>query len=322
MSNILITSAGRRVSLIKAFIHELKKTHPLGKIFVTDKYPKLSAAAQVADKAIKMPKIEDYNYIDILLSICKKNNIALVIPTIDTELLILTKNRERFLKLGIILVLSDENFIEVSNDKLKTQNLFKKLNISCAKLYNKNNYQLPIYIKPIDGSGSLDNYIIKDKNQISKYHLKNNELLFFEYLDHDIYDEYTCDLYYDKKSILKCVIPRKRIEVRGGEVSKGITIRNELKVFIENNLSYLKGAHACITMQFFFNKSDSSIKGIEINARFGGGFPLSYLAGGNYPKWIIEEYILNKELSYFDDWKDNLLMLRYDEEILVDNCED
>jgi carbamoyl-phosphate synthase large subunit len=323
MCNVLITSGGRRVSLVKAFMHELNKVRPLGKVFVTDSKPELSASAHAADKAIKICRIEDDNFIETLLSICIKNNITLVVPTIDTELLILTKNRERFLKLGIIIVLSDENFIEISSDKLKTQNLFKKLNINCAKVYNKDDYQLPLFIKPIDGSSSLENYLIKDKNQISKYHLETNSLLFFEYLDHDIYDEYTCDLYYDRKSILKCVIPRKRIEVRAGEVSKSLTKKNELKAFIENNLSYLKGAHACVTMQFFLNKNNnSSIKGIEINARFGGGFPLSYLAGGNYPKWIIEEYIMNKKLSYFDDWKNNLLMLRYDNEVLVENYKD
>ena len=63
------------------------------------------------------------------------------------------------------------------------------------------------------------------------------------------------------------------------------------------------------------------IVGIEINPRFGGGYPLSYLAGGNFPKWLIEEHLLHKEVSYFEDWKDNLLMLRYDAEVLIENYE-
>jgi carbamoyl-phosphate synthase large subunit len=33
-------------------------------------------------------------------------------------------------------------------------------------------------------------------------------------------DEYTCDAYYGKDSELKCVVPRKRIEVRDGEVKE------------------------------------------------------------------------------------------------------
>ena len=144
---------------------------------------------------------------------------------------------------------------------------------------------------------------------------------FFEYFDKAIYDEYTCDLYYDANSNLKCVIPRKRIEIRDGEVTKGVTKKNLLKTYIDKNLSFLKGAIGCMTVQFFLHKSTNDIKGIEINPRFGGGFPLSYFAEGNYPKWIIQEFMLNEKIEYFDGWEDNLLMLRYDDEVLIKNYE-
>lgn len=75
-------------------------------------------------------------------------------------------------------------------------------------------------------------------------------------------------------------------------------------------------------MQFFFNPETKRVIGIEINPRFGGGYPLSYLAGANFPKFIIDEYILNEEIQPFDDWEDNLLMLRYDNEVLVHNYEE
>lgn len=69
----------------------------------------------------------------------------------------------------------------------------------------------------------------------------------------------------------------------------------------------------------FFNPNTKRIIGIEINPRFGGGYPLSYLAGANYPKYLIEEYLLGKEILFFDEWEANLLMLRYDDEVLVSN---
>ena len=69
------------------------------------------------------------------------------------------------------------------------------------------------------------------------------------------------------------------------------------------------------------HKTTEELKGIEINPRFGGGYPLSYLAGGNFPKWIIQEYIYNEKLDYYHDWEDNLLMLRYDDEVLVHGYE-
>lgn len=319
MSNILITSVGRRVSLVKAFIKELKLTNEQGQVFVTEALPELSAAAQVAHRAFKICKIDNDHYIDALYKICIENDVEVIIPTLDTELPILSKKYKKFLAANIKIVLSDKKLIRKSRNKLRTHKLFEKLGVSTAKIYSKVKYKLPLFIKPINGSNSSDNYIIKNKNQISKHQIESHSLHFFEYLDHDIYDEYTCDLYYNKESMLKCVIPRKRMEIRAGEVSKGITKRNEVKTFLDENFSFLKGARGCVTVQLFMHKVTKDIKGIEINPRFGGGFPLSYLAGGNYPKWIIQEYILNEDLDYFDDWKADLLMLRYDDEILVND---
>ncbi|MCF7569082.1 ATP-grasp domain-containing protein [Sabulilitoribacter arenilitoris] len=322
MNNILITSGGRRVSLVKAFMKELKVFFPSAKVFVADFNPKLSPASQIADECIEVCKVTDKNYSDCLLKACVDNNIKIVIPTIDTELLILSQNKKKFLKHNITIVISDENLVKVCVDKINTHTLFKKLDVKVAKEYSKDNYKLPIYIKPINGSGSKSNFIIKKKSQISKYLLKKKSLKFFEYFDLKLYDEYTCDLYYDVTNNLKCAIPRKRIEIRAGEVSKGVTKRNVLKTFIDNKFSFLEGAIGCITVQFFLHKETNDIIGIEINPRFGGGFPLSYLAGGNYPKWIIQEYILNEKLNYFDNWENNLLMLRYDDEILIKNHEE
>lgn len=73
----------------------------------------------------------------------------------------------------------------------------------------------------------------------------------------------------------------------------------------------------CITLQLFYNEVTGSVCGIEINPRFGGGYPLSYSAGANFPKWIIQEYLLGQKIEFFNEWEDNLLMLRYDDEILI-----
>lgn len=321
MGNILITSASRRVSLVKAFAKELKAIDNNGKVYVTDAFPKLSAAAQVAHKAFEVYKINNSAYIDLLLEICAQNNISLIIPTLDTELLGLSENRKKFSDINVQVVLSSQDFIKTCDNKLNTHRLFKELNVSVAEVYTKQNYELPLFLKPKVGSSSINNYIITSKDQISKHHFQNEGLQFFEYLDHGLYDEYTCDLYYNKSSELKCVIPRKRIETRGGEISKGLTRKNEVKAFVDEKFAHLKGARGCITLQLFMHKKNNTIKGIEINPRFGGGFPLSYLAGGNYPKWIIQEYILGQNIAYFDDWEDNLLMLRYDDEILTHGFE-
>ena len=69
----------------------------------------------------------------------------------------------------------------------------------------------------------------------------------------------------------------------------------------------------------FVNLKEKLFKAIEINPRFGGGYPLSYAAGANFPKMIIQEYILDEDINFVDDWVENLLMLRYDSNVFVND---
>lgn len=316
--NILITSAGRRVSLLQAFQKELKKFVPDGKVYAADANPIQSAACQIADDYFEVPRLDDEFYIDNILKECIQRNIKLIIPTIDHELLLLAENKKVFLDKGITVLVSDPILVQKCRNKKDTHKYFESNKISVAKEFEKDNYQLPLFIKPIDGSRSIDTFIIRSKEDLTPYHFENERLLFLEYLDHDVHDEYTCDLYYDKHSRLRCVVPRKRIEVRDGEVNKGLTCNNTMVTFLKKNLAVMEGAVGCITAQFFMNRDTEKIYGIEVNARFGGGYPLSYLAGANFPKWILEEYFFQKEMDdQFDSWEDNLLMLRYDSEVLV-----
>ncbi len=317
--NILITSAGRRVSLVRSFQKELKKLDSRGKVYATDSDPLLSAACQVADEYFKAPRLDDPNYITVLIDYCKINDIGLIVPTIDTELLELAKNKLQFHKHGIEVVISSIEFVIKCRDKRLIQEFFEKNDINVAKEYSKDNFKLPLFIKPSDGSRSIDTFIIKTKEELTEYHFDNEKLMFLEYLDHEVYDEYTCDLYFGKDNRLKCVVPRKRIEVRDGEVYKALTSNNSIVPYIRKNLNFIDGAIGCLTAQFFMNKNDNNkIFGIEINPRFGGGYPLSYLAGANFSKWIIEEYLLGKTIDEkFDTWENDLLMIRYDDEILV-----
>ena len=316
--NIIITSAGRRVSLVRGFQKELKELVPHGKVYASDSDPETSAACHVADGYVKVPLLNHPDYIDHLLQLCIQLNISMVIPTIDTELMILAINKDRFEANNIKVIISSLEFIIKCRNKRIIHEFFRSKGIAIAKEYNKENYTLPLYIKPIDGSGSVNNSIIRSKNDFKEGHFKNEKLMFLEYLDHNDYDEFTCDLYYDKNGSLKCAVPRKRIKLRDGEVNKGVTLRNELVPYLQKHLNKIEGARGCLTAQFFKHKTNNNIYGIEINPRFGGGYPLAYLAGANFPKWLIQEYLFEEKINEkFDTWESNLLMIRYDDEIFV-----
>ncbi|WP_179319855.1 ATP-grasp domain-containing protein [Winogradskyella helgolandensis] len=317
--NILITSAGRRVSLVRSFQKEIIKSNPNSKVFASDAEPILSAACQIADGFFKVPRLDESDYIAVLIEFCKINDIHLIVPTIDTELLELAKNKEKFKKEGIEVVISSVDFVSKCRNKRVIHEFFEAHNVNVAKEFTKDNYELPLFIKPIDGSRSVDTFLIKTQEEFTDYHFSNEKLMFLEYLDHDDFDEFTCDLYFGKDHKLKCAVPRKRIEVRDGEVYKALTVNNSLVPYIKKNLNYIEGAVGCLTAQFFVNRrDDQKIYAIEINPRFGGGYPLSYLSGANFTKWIIDEYLHGKTIEEkFDVWEKDLLMIRYDDEILV-----
>jgi carbamoyl-phosphate synthase large subunit len=317
MTNILITSAGRRVSLVRMFKKELKSFFSESKLFTTDADPSLSAACYESDGSFKVIKNDAEGYIDELLDLAISQQVKIIIPTIDTGLQILADNKEVFSKSDITVLTCSGSFIEICRDKRKTSTFFLEKGIDTPRIYDKDALQFPLFIKPYDGSMSVDTYHVPTAGDMTPQHLSNNKFMYMEYIDTQFYEEYTIDMYYDKNNTLKCLVPRKRIEVRGGEVNKGITIKGYVFEFLKEKLSYIEGAVGCLTMQVFYNQQTNSIKALEINPRFGGGFPLSYLAGANYPQFIIQEYLLGQEIESFHNWEENLLMLRYDDEILV-----
>jgi carbamoyl-phosphate synthase large subunit len=317
MNNILITSAGRRVSLVRMFKRELKHSFPGAKLFTADADPLLSAACYESDGAFKVIKNDAKGYIKELLALCLAHGIKIIVPTIDTGLQILADNKQLFEENGITLLTCSSKFVEVCRDKRKTCLFFTEKGIDSPEIYDRDDLRFPLFIKPYDGSMSIDTFFVETANKLSEQHLSNEKFMFMEYIDNSKFNEFTVDMYYDKSNQLRCLVPRKRIEVRGGEINKGVTVKGYVFDFLKKKLQFIEGACGCVTLQLFYNPVTNDIKALEINPRFGGGYPLSYLAGANYPKNIISEYLLNSEVKPFDDWEDNLLMLRYDDEILV-----
>jgi len=262
------------------------------------------------------PRVTQPEYLNFLLETCIQWRVGLVIPTIDTELLLLAKHRDEFSAKGIQLVISDQELVRVCRDKRLTADLFTAIGISTPKIYPKDCLRFPCFAKPYDGSCSIGAMRVDSRDDLPVFALEDEKMIFMEFIGED-FSEYTIDAYYDKHGSLRALVPRERLEVRAGEVSKGITRRNEVYNYLLPRLKKIQGARGCLTLQVFSRRSDGAYAAIEINPRFGGGFPLSYSAGANFPGWLIDEYLLGQEVSFCDQWEKNLLMLRYDAKILI-----
>lgn len=315
--NVIITSAGQRVSLVRGFQETLHRFFPDGKVYTTDMNPRLAPAAYVSDKCFVVPRCTSEDYIETLLTLCIENGIGMIVPTIDTELAILSANKDVFAKQGVFVSVSDYDFIMMCRDKRNTGEFFEKHGIRVPKAIDKFYPTFPMFAKPYDGSLSTNLHYIKNAEELTKEILEDPKLLFMEYIDKEVYKEYTVDMYYGKDNRVKCIVPRERIKIRAGEINKGLTEKDPLTQYLYDRLETIEGCVGCICIQVFLNPQTCDVVGIEINPRFGGGYPQTYAAGGNYAENLIIEYFLGEEIQYKDDWKDHLLMLRYDDAVYV-----
>jgi carbamoyl-phosphate synthase large subunit len=318
--NILFTSSGRRTALLQQFREVYTHEKIKGKIITADL--KVTApTAFFSDMHFIVPRVTDQNYLSEILHICQKEDIHIIIPLIDTELVVLSQNRHLFDEIGVKLLVSSNALNEIAGDKTKSYQFFQEMNIPTPKVFSDDEiinkqYQFPLLIKPLDGSASAG--VTKINNE--------KELLFFKDYIHNAMvqeyvagKEYTVDVMVDFNGNIKTIVPRLRLETRAGEVSKGVTKKDqEIITSVRNVVRALPGPVGCITLQCF-KKENGEITFIEINPRFGGGIPLSIEAGANFPLWVIQICCgeIFSEESY--TWRDNLTMLRYDEAVFTES---
>ena len=264
-----------------------------------------------------LPHVLSDAYPAALQAVCAAHGIGLVIPTIDTELATLAAMRSAFTGMGTEVVVSDAALIEASRDKRLTAAYFQRLGIASPQIQDVGNLRFPVIAKPFDGSLSRDISILRSAADLTEKVRAVPNIIFTDYLDQKTHDEFTCDAYYTRMGQLACVVPRQRLEVRGGEVSKARAVRNDIVALFFEKLGQIDGARGCLTFQFFRHRDTGAHWLIELNARFGGGYPLTMAAGAVYHNWLVREYLLHETVQPWQEWADGLTMLRYDAEVFV-----
>lgn len=318
--NVMILSAGRRVELVKRFKRAAKELKIESKIVGVD-ISDLAPALYFCDEKELVPRISEDNYIDALLDICKKHNIKLIVPTIDTELLKISENVDRFKKIGVLVNISNVDVIKICRNKINTSKWLEENNIDAPRMITdddlkNNNYEFPLFIKPLDGSSSINAFKIENQKALD---------FFIDYVPNPIIqemvfgEEYTIDVFCDFDSNPITIVPRKRLAVRAGEILKGIIDKDETVInSVKDLVSKLK-PFGHITVQCI-KSEDGKVNILEINPRFGGGAPMSIDAGADSPKNLYR-ILMGEKLEYNEDYKDKLYFSRFDDAIMIDQNE-
>lgn len=301
--NILITSIGRRVQLIR----QLKR---IFRVIGVDASTQ-NAARFFVDKFFQIPRCDSENYFDEILRISKENKVDMIIPLFENEFHVLCEHRSEFEKEGIRLLLSELPIIEMFNDKYKAQEFFEKEGISIPKLTES----APAVLKPRSGMGSQGVYLVDSVAELIAAKALSDDYIIQERIEGM---EYTIDVLCDFEGNVIYCVPRERSEVRAGEVSKSkINMREDIteatKYLIKKMNTY-GTVIGPITVQCFLTKEEEIVF-LEVNPRFGGGVPLSMEAGADYATAL--ESMLNQKPIKINEIK-NLSMYRYDMAVYVE----
>lgn len=313
MTNILITSAGTRNKIIQYF----KENNKTGKVIATD-MSKLAPAIYEADKYYIVPRIDNPNYIDNLLEICKKEKVDGILSLIDPELSLLAQNEEKFKEIGVTVIGSSYDCCELSLNKMDMYNWLKIHNYNCAKSYlNKEDFYLdldnklvsfPVFVKPYDGSASILINKVYNKKELDLLFEEHEGLMIQEYLDGQ---EIGADVYIDLISgEVVSIFTKKKIVMRAGETDKSVSFKDEKLFELIKKFVKEAGFRGQIDIDIFDVNGKYYIS--EVNPRFGGGYPHAYECGVNNMNLIINNLKgISNEENY--TYEEGVCMMKYSE---------
>ena len=313
---ILFTSVGRRVELVQSFKNAAKELSIDLDVIGAD-MSKSAPALFFCDEKKIVPSITNPNYIEQLIDICKKESVDCLIPTIDTELLVLAKHKNIFSTLGTIVMISDLDKIKVCRDKKRTADYFGSLGLKSPKAVDdieKYNYRFPAFIKPKNGSSSIDTYKVNNSEDLKIYAKKIDNYIIQPFI---FGTEYTVDIFCDYSGHPIYITPRERMAVRAGEVLKTKICQDDK--IIEEMQILVEDFKPCgqITVQLIREDKTGEDYYIEINPRFGGGAPLSIKAGADSAKALLR-LLQGEKLEYIEKAAlDGAIYSRFDQSVCV-----
>jgi carbamoyl-phosphate synthase large subunit len=319
-TSILISSVGRRSQLIGCVRQSIRALNLTGSVLGVD-CSRSAPGAYLVDQFFEVPRCDNPEFLPRLLTVCKQNGVTLLIPTIDTELALYAAHRKDFAEIGTTVAVSSPETIEICADKDATHRWLIEKGLPTVRqttpesvLHNGKGWTFPLVVKPRRGSASIGCAKVPSWDALRSLSMERTDLLVQELaLGH----EHTVNVLVDQRGKCLCAVPHVGLEVRDGEVSKGTTVKHRGLMDLTTHIAeLLPGAYGPLNIQCFLGPA-GTLQVTEINARFGGGYPLAHRAGADFPKWMLEELLQIPSSASANHWEDGLTMLRYDDAVFL-----
>lgn len=312
----MLSSGGRRGALVR--ILRATPTPGDSRVVVVDASA-LSAAGHLADEFAVVPRITDENFISEVLGHANRSAVDMIVPTLDPELQVYAEAREEIRSKGLDVLVSTPNVTELSWDKWKLFRWLRRHGYPTVETIERADFRPgiltgPVVAKPRSGSSSVGVFICSDSTQLPFDSLGDDYIV----QKHADGVEITVDFAVGKDGRFLGAVPRRRLEVRAGEVSKGVTVHlPSVEELVRDVARDLDGAYGVLNLQLFYDADSDAMNIIELNARVGGGYPLTHASGADYFSMLAGGANVKPP-----KWKNGLIMLRFDDAVFVDNDRD
>lgn len=315
--NILILSCGTRYKLVEFF----KQEPGFDKVVVTDCSPE-APALYIADRYYLVPRMKDPSYLDTITDICKKEQIQMVLPLQEDELLLIAKNKDLFKSLSVTPIISDYEKVALCKDKYRLCHRLEELGIPTVPTYTAEEFlQSPssfteVFVKPRDGAGSVNTMPVRSLGLLKALVEDSEEELIVQPSIKG--NEYGIDLYIDMVTgkPVTCFC-KKKLRMRAGETEKSLSVLNETIEKLAVDTAVALGLTGPIDMDIL--EQDGKFMILEINPRFGGGYPHAYACGVNFPAFIAANGQGVSNSPCFQAYKADVLAMKYTDLMVRDN---
>jgi carbamoyl-phosphate synthase large subunit len=304
--NILLTCAGRRNYLVEYF---RKAMADCGQVYAADMNADVPAL-QEADKALVLPPIYQDGYLDNLVALCQMHQIRLLISLSDIEVKFLAEQRELFFKIGTIPIISSSEVVNTCLDKWATLAFLKSCGLPTPKTYLslamvrkalcREEIAFPLVVKPRWGSASISVDYVEDYKELEfAYNLTMSRIgraalpqlgatdpersvLIQEQL---MGQEYGLDVINDLNGRYVTTFARRKLAMRAGETDRAVTVVNDQYTKLGEAIGQRLGHIGNLDCDVFMDGDCCYV--LELNPRFGGGYPFSHTAGANLPAALV-----------------------------------
>lgn len=313
--NFLILAAGTRNKIVQYF---RKTFEGIGIVVATDA-SELGPAIYDADKYYIVPSISEPGYINLILDICKKEQIKGVLSLIDPELSLLAANEEKFEKIGTKIIGSSYELCEMALDKMQMYRWLTDHGYDCARSWtNKDEFYkavedeevtYPVFVKPYKGSASISISKAYDKETVELLFAHNDDLMIQEFMNGQ---EIGADVYIDMISgEVVSIFTKKKLKMRAGETDKAVSFKDPALFALIEKFVLEAGYRGQIDIDIFNINGRYYIS--EVNPRFGGGYPHAYESGADHMKLILNNLRGQINKRNIGAYEEDVYMMKYNE---------